>query len=259
MPRPLDRVRFSPDGRTVLITNEQGVIHLWEMATGKERGQLRGHLSCRIGALAVSADGRMLASGGFDSQILVWDLTGRMPDGQWRPARLSADKLRDAWETLGGADAASAYAAIWQLAADPEGTIALLRERLRPVARPETGRVARLLAVLDSEKFAERERATRELETLEETAAVELRQTLARKPSLEIRRRVEALLERLNHLPTRAQLQALRAIETLERIGTPEAKQVLKTLTEGAPEARTTEEAKRTLRRLEQNASTTPR
>jgi HEAT repeat protein len=148
---------------------------------------------------------------------------------------------------------------MWQLAADPEGTITLLRERLRPVARPEPGRVARLLAALDSEKFAERERATRELETLEETAAVELRQTLARKPSLEIRRRVEALLERLNHLPTRAQLQALRAIETLERIGTPEAKQVLKTLTEGAPEARTTEEAKRTLRRLEQNASTTPR
>ncbi|HEY7153983.1 MAG TPA: WD40 repeat domain-containing protein, partial [Gemmataceae bacterium] len=133
LPRPPDRVYFSPDGRTMLITNEQGGIHSWEVATGKERKQLRGHLSYRIGALAVSADGRMLVSGGHDSQVLVWDLTGHMPDGQWRPARLSADKLRDAWKTLGGADAASAYAAMWQLAVDPEGTIALLRERLRPV------------------------------------------------------------------------------------------------------------------------------
>jgi hypothetical protein len=68
-------VIFSHDGRTMLTTDLQGVIHLHEMATGKERGRWRGHFSHEIGALALSADGRMLVSGGYDSQALVWDLT----------------------------------------------------------------------------------------------------------------------------------------------------------------------------------------
>jgi WD40 repeat protein len=270
LPGPPTLVRFAPDGWTMLTTAE-GVIHLWETATGKERARLKGHQSYEIGSLALSADGRMLVSGGHDSQVLVWDLTRCMPDGQWHPARLSPDKLRAAWETLAGADAASAYAAMWQLVADPEGSTTLLRSRLRPVAHAEDDQVAQLIAALDSEKFAERERATRELETLEDAAAAELRQTLTRKPSLEVRRRVEALLERLNkpltgerlqsmlerlNKPlTGEQLQSLRAIEVLEHIGTPQAREVLKTLSEGAPEARTTEEARRTLRRLDQEAA----
>jgi WD40 repeat protein len=251
-------IHFTRDNRTMLITDQQGVIHLWEVATGKERMRLKGHLSYEIASLTVSADGHLLVSGGYDSQALVWDLTGRTPDGQWRIVRYPPEKLRAAWKALASENAKAAYAAMWQLIADPEGTTALLRERLRPVARPEAGQVARLIAALDSEKFAERERATRELETLEETVAAELRQTLTRKPSLEVRRRVEALLERLDHPPTGAQLQTLRAIETLEHIGTPGARQILKTLTEGAPEGQTTREAKTALARLERRSREQP-
>jgi hypothetical protein len=147
---------------------------------------------------------------------------------------------------------------MWQLVADPEGSVSLLRQQLRPIARPTAGQIARLIAELDSEKFTEREHAVHELEMLEEIAATELRQTLTRKPSLEVRRRVEALLERLNHSPTGAQLQALRAIETLEHIDTSEARQVLKMLAKGAPEARTTEEAKAARTRLERQSREQP-
>ena len=42
----------------------------------------------------------------------------------------------------------------------------------------------------------------------------------------------------------------LRAIEVLEHIGTAEARQVLKSLANGAPEARRTREAKSSLERL---------
>jgi hypothetical protein len=45
-------------------------------------------------------------------------------------------------------------------------------------------------------------------------------------------------------------LQALRAVEVLERIGTPEARKVLETLATGAPAARLTREAKASLGRL---------
>jgi hypothetical protein len=45
-------------------------------------------------------------------------------------------------------------------------------------------------------------------------------------------------------------LRGLRAVAVLEHIGTPEAKQLLVNLSEGAPEARLTREAKAALGRL---------
>jgi len=47
----------------------------------------------------------------------------------------------------------------------------------------------------------------------------------------------------------------LRALEVLEQVGTPEARQVLTTLATGAPHARLTREAKAALDRLSKRAS----
>jgi hypothetical protein len=46
------------------------------------------------------------------------------------------------------------------------------------------------------------------------------------------------------------QLRDLRAVEVLEHIGTPKARQVLRTLARGAPAARLTREAKASLQRI---------
>ena len=78
------RVRFSPDGR-LLLTAEREVILLREVATGRERRRLRGHPSAWVNALAVSEDGRLLASGGDDAQVLVWDLSGGPQANSARP------------------------------------------------------------------------------------------------------------------------------------------------------------------------------
>ena len=51
-------------------------------------------------------------------------------------------------------------------------------------------------------------------------------------------------------VPPGERLRALRAVETLEHIGTPEAQEVLKKLAAGAPEPRLTQEAKASLERL---------
>ena len=71
---------------------------------------------------------------------------------------------------------------------------------------------------------------------------------------MELRRRIEATLAKLDKLPrpelTPAQLRALRAVEVLEMIGTPEAKKILTGLSSGVAEARLTKEAAAALTRL---------
>jgi hypothetical protein len=83
-----------------------------------------------------------------------------------------------------------------------------------------------------------------------------LQKTLAGNPPLEVRRRVEQLLGKLETSPRR--LQKLRAVEVLEHIATPEARELLRILAKGAPEARVTQEAKASLERLAQRPAATP-
>ncbi|MEU9477323.1 TIR domain-containing protein [Streptomyces sp. NPDC048191] len=72
-------VKFRPPGDTpaqapgaLLVTGgNDGVVRLWEPATGQGRRILRGH-GRRIGTLSFSADGALLAAGGNDGVVRVW-------------------------------------------------------------------------------------------------------------------------------------------------------------------------------------------
>src|SRR5262249_28782096 len=84
-----------------------------------------------------------------------------------------------------------------------------------------------------------------------ESATALLRKALDDKQSLEVRRRLEDLLAHgPKPLPTGEALRQMRALEVLEMIGTPEARQVLGALARGAPGARMTQEASAALERL---------
>ena len=78
------------------------------------------------------------------------------------------------------------------------------------------------------------------------------RESLMAKPSLDTRRRLDDIRKSpalLKYSPET--LQALRAVQVLERIGTAEARRLLKQLAQGLPAARLTEEAKAALNRLD--------
>jgi WD40 repeat protein len=242
---------FSPDGRTLVTTHSlTGTIHLWESATGRERLRFTGHMPVYITA-GFRPDGRALVSGGMDTQAFLWDVTGHSPDGLRHERRHSPETMRALCQALAGDDAAEAYRAMWALVDAPAQTVPWMREQLPPIVPVERRKLMRWLADLDSDEFAVRNKASEELESLGELAETALRDTLAAKPSLECRRRCEALLEKTASLSS-SRLRSVRAIETLEHVGTTEARTLLEELGRGAPEARQTQEASAALKRLQQ-------
>ena len=162
--------------------------------------------------------------------------------------------LKGWWADLGSADGAKAYRAIGQLIAVSKESVPFLNEHLRPVEGIPRASISRLVADLGSERYAEREKAQRELEKLQDLAEEALSKALAAGPTLEVRQRIERLLEKADLLKSPERLRSLRAIEVLEHIGTPEAQKVLQKLAEGAPEARQTREARASLERLAKRA-----
>ncbi|MEW5959713.1 MAG: WD40 repeat domain-containing protein, partial [Chloroflexota bacterium] len=70
-------VVFSPDGR--FLAGAQGVnINVWDMVANQPLASLKGHLDM-IRSLAFSPKGQVLASGGDDKTIILWDVATRQP------------------------------------------------------------------------------------------------------------------------------------------------------------------------------------
>src|SRR5262249_24296547 len=207
-----------------------GSIVLWDAITGRQRGQLEGHKG-EVFQVCFSQDGRMLASGSADGTVLLWDMKRLSHNDRSKEVPLRSEEVATYWRDLADGDARGAYMAIRHLAEGPQQTVPFLRERLRPVPKTDSARIAQLIGQLNSDQFPERKKAVEELDRLAEAAEPALRKALEGQPSEEMRRQITMLLEKLQgSVPPPTQLQALRAVEVLERIGTPEAKEVLKSL-----------------------------
>jgi RNA polymerase sigma factor (sigma-70 family) len=246
LPDGVGALAFAPDGRTLAWAGTSDpTVRLVEVATGAERQRLPGHRG-RVWALAFSPDGRRLLSGSQDATALVWDLTGST-DG--KPAPLGSDEREACWADLASPNAARAYRAVRRLAASP----ASLGDRLRPVGPVDVKRVARLIGELDGDDFGRRTQATAELEALGEGAVGACRRALEGNPSPEMRRRLEALLDKEAQAawdPSPEQLRRVRLLEALELSGTAPARHLLEQYAGGLAGARLTEEARAGLGRL---------
>jgi WD40 repeat protein len=65
-------VAFSPDSRRMLTTSEDGMVRVWEAATGTRIRDLVGHAS-RVWCAADSPDGKRIATGGSDHNVRIWN------------------------------------------------------------------------------------------------------------------------------------------------------------------------------------------
>jgi dipeptidyl aminopeptidase/acylaminoacyl peptidase len=252
-------VAFSPDGKLLasacLSPPGAATVKVWELGSRECLATFDNAQSVR--RVVFSPDGKILASASNDRTIKLWNVPGtRQVDRKNEPARytrLSARDLETSWDTLAAEDASKAYQAIQRLVEAGPQAIAEIRERLRPTLEPNA-ETRNLIALLDSEQFAVRQQARMELEKQGERAEAALRQKLKGElPSLEVRRQIEQLLAQIPL--SSMSLRALRAVEVLELIGTPDARAMLETLAKGAEGARLTREAKASLDRLNKRAT----
>ena len=72
----ITQVRFTPDGRTLVTTGEDGKIALWDVASAASTGEtLSGHAG-PIDTARITPDGATLYTSSVDGTVVIWDLAG---------------------------------------------------------------------------------------------------------------------------------------------------------------------------------------
>jgi hypothetical protein len=246
--RTVSAIAFSPAMRILALADQSGVIHLRGLLTGKELAHLRAPAAQKV--LAFSPCGRFLASAGGDSAILVWDVSGTPSEPLSRRRGASQD-YQQLVADLAAEDAPRAYRAMHGLAANPRQALLRLNARLRPVPPTSAEEVHQWIADLGSERFEDRDRASRELQRRGGLVEAGLKKKLDEKLDLEVRIRTQRLLGDLSRYPLAPQERwTVRAMQVLEMAATREARVFLERLAKGAPGAHLTQEAGEILRRL---------
>ncbi len=249
-------LNYSRLGRTLVITAAGFPdIVLLDTLTNRTRGWLtlspvsqRGD-SSSVTAVAFSEDSRRIVTGDSAGGIILWDPTGLHGEDR-KKVRLNAEELERRWQDLGGQEH-PAYQAIWKLSMASEQSLPLFAKHLQPFKKVDPKQIERWVEDLGSDQFKTRNTAETDLEKLGELAQPALERSLKKAETLDLRRRIERVLERVaSQMESPETLRQLRMVETLEIVGGAEARRLLERLATGDPGARLTREAKASLTRL---------
>lgn len=236
---------FGPDNRTLAVPTWLGEIVLWDVFAGEQLAKFQGHRA-QVTAMKFSVDGSLLASGGRDTTAVIWKIPGKAGKVQ-----SVGEKMGLLWDDLASENPRKAYLAMAEVLGNPSAAAKFFENRLRATAALEPKLLDGLIGDLDNPTFSARDAATRKLAELGDLAVPALREALIKNSSLELRRRVNTLLDQIDRRPVTApeQIRAMRAIQVLEHCGSL-GKPLLAKMSTGFPESVVTQEAQRSLRRL---------
>jgi WD40 repeat protein len=240
----------SLDGRTIAALTNDGTLHFWDSGTGKMLVERKG-LAPNSRLASFSPDGKTLATAGTDLGVLLWDVPVLSAEGRLAAKELSAEKAAELWKDVSGEDSSRAWQAILTLAAAPKEAVPFVQKQLKPTAALDAKQLGKLIADLDAEQFQEREDATEALIRAGPVAEAAVKKALTNKPTAEAKQRLEFIISKMsgNLGPNMEDVRTTRAIEVLEKIGTPEALKVLEEVAKGG-EGHVTDEARSALARL---------
>jgi WD40 repeat protein len=244
----LSTVAYSPDGQTIAAGDADGRVHLWD-AAGKYRHRFVGH-SEAVNALTFSEDGRRLVSTSDDRTAIVWDL-GKIPEPPTVAAPAKDVLMQQAWTWLAQRTGGDSGKAMEVFHSKPKEALAHFRKHIAPAKPVRTEDAERWLLQLTSSDYAIRTNAMKSLQAGDMQVEDMLRDAVAKAKTAEGKRRIEQLLEKIELFEENAdRLREVRAVEVVERIGTPEARALLQEWSAGAPAARLTRESSAALGRL---------
>jgi RNA polymerase sigma factor (sigma-70 family) len=254
---------FSPDGKLLALAAGD-TVGLWDVSRGQEVHQLAAASACSV---AFSPDGKVLACGGQDGMVHVWDSLTRKPLLEFRGHRYGPCFVAFS------PDSRTLVLGTWDRAAVSVLEVATGQERCKfsghragvlcAAISPDGGRVASgsadtTVLVWDATGSGGR-RAAGKLRPEELDAAwADLAGSDASKAYQAMGRLIAAPEQAVPLLRERLEgaegLRASRALEALERIGSPAARLLLETLAERVPGGRLSEEARAAARRLSRRA-----
>lgn len=247
--RSIQPLGITRDHRLVLVGTVAGELVVFDVWEGKEIKRVKAHRAV-IRDIRFAAKGNQFLTTSDDGIALAWDANLFAIGLPAKP--LPAENVRQWITDLGMIDAAKASAAIQCLTLYPDATIKQIRSLPRPLTDETAVRIRELIAQLDHPRFKLREEAGNELTRYGVVARGELEAAVKRAPSEDARVRMEKLLHRIDDKIAIQSLREFRIIETLERIGTPEARKLLADLVKGAEESPILREAKAVLSRFPQ-------
>jgi PBS lyase HEAT-like repeat len=234
-----DDLALSPDGRYWSMSwSRRGSVY--DTRTGTiVREDMRGIIAFFPDGKSVLSFPGIRGAERVSLEPLIWKVAP--------PKEPTAKRLVFLWDRL-AESGAPALDAVFELARFPVVAVPFLKEKL--LTDPADAKaVAGHIGKLGSKLFAERDTATKALRELGPEVLPALREALKTASSPEVRSRIEKLLPELTDTAAPVTLARLRAVEVLERCGTPESRAVLEAVAKrtGTPWA---DDAARALVRL---------
>lgn len=239
----IDGLAFSPDGRHLAAGGDGTVV--WEVATGKVKHRLGAEEY--VAGLAFAPDGKIVATGGQEQVVRLWDLaTGtELAQLPGHTHRIHAVAFAPDGKTLASGSEDTTIL-LWDVPAALQAAKAKV-----PVPLQETD-LERLWSDLAKADAAAGHKAVWALTAEPERAVPLLKARLKAAGPGADKGDPPGLL-----VPAGDALRGVRAVEVLEHIGTPAAREVLQTLSTGTA-SRLTREAKAALERLDQRPGGKP-
>lgn len=241
---------FSADGRTLVSGSFDRTVRLWEAFSGKQIAIYKGHVG-EVQGVAFHHDGRSIWSAGSDASLLRWDVPGLTNDGKLPELTLGVQELDAAWGLLASEETPRGHEMMWRCIASSKQAVPQLTKRLYYL---EPEQVKKWFRDLDSMHFPTRLLAMKNLEDKGRWMEGRYDEALASSPSLEYKRRIEILKEKLatDNSPSIAQerLRVRRIMLICEQVGSPEAIEALRKIADKGPEEDLRDEARASLQRL---------
>jgi hypothetical protein len=245
---------FAPDNVSVVCSEADGRPYLYHLIAEKVIHRFDPPAEHGY-TLRFTPDGKRLAiigpttardPGARQQSIFLTEVPARALN----PAAAHVDDapLETLWAELGTDNDLKLQRILKAFRAAPKPAVALFRTKILPVRKAEQAEIERWIAALDDPALARRDQAMKDLHRVAHEYAPLLQARREQAGPGEIRNRLNVVLDQVkDKAPPAALVKALRVVALLEQMATPEARELLRTLADGASQARLTVEARAAL------------